>query len=184
MSITFARLTLLVVLSTPVLEAQGVASAPLQRLAVLIGAWDVEDIYRSISGVEIRERGVRRCAWVLRDRYVECVTQGRNASGREREYRWLINYNSETTQYELTGFFSNVTFKDHKTFRIDSTGTVWNIRSPASRGDDGVHQWSGAELRFEGRDRAVWTAYRNLETGPISEWTQSTRETWVRRTEP
>jgi hypothetical protein len=180
----FSALAFLLASSAPALEAQGEAGDALQRLAVLIGSWDVEDVYRPISGAEIRERGVRRCAWVLRNRYVECVTLGRNASGREREYRWLINHNSETGQYELTGFFSNVTFRDHKTFRIDSTGTVWSIRGPSHAGDDGIHQWTGAELRFEGRNRAVWTGYRNLETSPVTEWAPSARETWVRRPEP
>jgi hypothetical protein len=114
---------------------------------------------------------------------MECVTQARNAAGREREYRWLITFNATTGRYELVAIFSNTPLQLHQTIRIDSTGQVWNIRSPASV-SDGVEQWSGAQLRFEGTDRAVWMGYRNFDTMPITEWGQSTRETWVRRRSP
>lgn len=161
--------------------AQTPAQDPMRRLAVLIGEWDTEDVYRPIKGAEIREVGVRTCAYTLRERYIECVTRGRNpSSGREREYRWLINYNTETHRYDIIGVFSNYTGKVVHTVRIDSTGTVWNIRTPSSF-DDGIEQWSWAQLVFEGTDRAVWTGYRNLETSAPTDWSPSTRETWVRR---
>ena len=164
----------------PSLRAQAAASDPLRRLAILVGSWDVEDVYQPVSGAPIRETGVRRCAWALLDRYIECVTRARNASGREREYRWLINFDTQTKRYELTGVFNNVTFRIHQSIQIDSTGTVWNIRSPPYV-NDGIEQWSGAQLRFDGNDRAVWTSYRNLDTTPVTQWAQSSRETWVRR---
>ena len=106
--------------------------------------------------------------------------RGRNASGREREYRWLLNYNTETRRYDLVGVFSNYTGKVVQTIRIDSTGTVWNIRSPSSV-SDGIEQWSWAQLVFESPNGAVWTGYRNLETNAPGDWSVSTRETWVRR---
>jgi hypothetical protein len=160
--------------------AQTQTDDPVRRLQPLIGTWEVDDTYRPISGREIRETGVRTCAYMLANRYVECVTRGRNASGREREYRWLINYNTETRRYDLVGIFSNYTGKVVQTIRIDSTGTVWNIRSPSSM-SDGIEQWSWAQLVFESPNRAVWTGYRNLETNAPGDWSVSTRETWVRR---
>jgi hypothetical protein len=153
----------------------------MQRLGILLGAWDVDDTYRTRTGGELRETGVRTCSTALRGRYIECVTVGRNASGTEREYRWHITWNAATRRYELLGMFSNNVMKLQQTFRIDSTGMVWNIRSPASVDDDGIEQWTGAQLRFESRDRAVWTSYRNFDTMPVTEWQQGTRETWVRR---
>jgi hypothetical protein len=174
-------LLLLALVTTSAARAQSQSTDPLRPLAILIGTWDVDDVYQPLSGAEIREAGVRTCVYTLLDRYVECVTRARSASGREREYRWLINYNRETHRYDIVGIFSNYTGKVHHTVRIDSTGTVWNIRTPSSFTDDGIEQWSWAQLVFEGRDRAVWTAYRNLETNAPTEWSVSTRETWVRR---
>ena len=154
---------------------------PVRRLQPLIGTWDVDDTYQPIRGNAIRETGTRTCAWMLANRYVECVTRGRNAaSGREREYRWLINYNTETRRYDLIGIFSNYTGKVVQTIRIDSTGGVWNIRAPSST-DDGIEQWNWAQLVFESPNRAVWTSYRNLETSAPSEWVVGTRESWLRR---
>ena len=163
-------------------RAQTAAPDPLRPLSALIGTWDTEDVYRPITGPEIREVGVRTCSLVLLERYVECVTRGRNAtSGREREYRWFINFNRETNRYDIVGIFSNYTGKVTHTARLDSTGRVWNIRTPSSFTDDGIEQWSWAQLVFDGPDRAVWTGYRNLETNAPTEWSVSTRETWVRR---
>ena len=163
-------------------RAQTAATDPLRPLSALIGTWDTEDVYRPITGREIREVGVRTCSLVLLERYVECVTRGRNAtSGREREYRWFINFNRETNRYDIVGIFSNYTGKVTHTARIDSTGRVWNIRTPSSFTDEGIEQWSWAQLVFDGPDRAVWTGYRNLETNAPTEWSVSTRETWVRR---
>ena len=178
-----ARVAAIVSFSVAVpVRAQPTTADPMRPLSVLIGTWDTEDVYRPISGAEIREIGVRTCSLVLLDRYVECVTRGRNpASGREREYRWYINFNRETNRYDIVGIFSNYTGKVTHTARIDSTGRVWNIRTPSSFTDAGLEQWSWAQLVFDGPDRAVWTGYRNLETNAPTEWSVSTRETWVRR---
>ena len=170
---------LTVMLGVPTLAQP--ADDPLQRLAPVLGSWDVEDVYRSPSGTESRERGVRTCVRILRNRYVECTTVGVNANGREREYRWLINFNTATRHYELTGIFSNVTFRIHQTIRIDSSGTLWNIRGQPYD-DGGVIQWSGAQLQFSGPDQAVWTGYRNFDSTSVASWEPSSRETWRRRT--
>ena len=63
---------------------------------------------------------------------------------------------------------------------LDSTGGVWHIRT-APYQEPGHETWLGAELRFDGRDRAVWTGYRNVPSNPITSWQESSRETWVRR---
>ncbi|MBC7895832.1 MAG: hypothetical protein H7066_10475 [Cytophagaceae bacterium] len=170
-------------LSTGVARGQG-TSDPLHALSLIVGVWDVDDTYRAASGTESREVGVRTCAPALLTRYIECVTRARNAAGREREYRWFLTFNAPARRYELLAMFSNTSLMLRQTIRIDSTGLVWNIRSPASVNDDGVEQWSGAQLRFEGTDRAVWTGFRNFDTMPITEWGPSTRETWVRRRNP
>ena len=170
----------LAVITAPSAFAQTPADEAMRRLQPLIGTWDVDDTYRPIRGAEIREAGTRTCAYVLANRYVECVTRARNASGREREYRWMVNYNTETRRYDLVGIFSNWSGKVVQTIRIDSTGNVWNLRAPSST-SDGIEQWSWAQIVFESPDRAVYTSYRNLETNAPSEWTLATRETWVRR---
>jgi hypothetical protein len=150
------------------------------RLSVLVGSWDVEDVYRSMDGREHRESGVRTCAYVMMNRYLECVTRGRNQAGREREYRWWFSWNPDSGRYELLSLFSNVPLKLHQTVYLDSTGGVWNIRTPPHQ-EPGSETWLGAELRFDGRDRAVWTGYRNMQSNAITSWQQSSRETWVRR---
>jgi hypothetical protein len=177
--ISLLRVVLIAAAGVQTLAAQSATSPELQRLSPILGTWNVEDIYRPIGGGEIRETGVRTCAWVLQRRYVECVTQGRNPAGREREYRWFINYNTETNRYETAEVFSNYSGKIVRTFRIDSTGLVWNIRAPSSM-NGGIEQWSWAQLVFRGTDSATWTGYRNLETQSAREWAESTRETWVR----
>ncbi len=160
--------------------ATGESDDPRLRLAPILGTWDVYDLYQPPGAAPIREIGVRTCAWALRERYVECVTQARNAQGREREYRWLINYNPETGRYDLVGVFSNYLGKVNQTLRIDDTGKNWTIRAPSSI-DDGIERWSWALLVFEGDDRATWTTYRNLETAAPTDWHVTTRETWRRR---
>jgi hypothetical protein len=160
--------------------AQPAIDSAMRRLQPIIGTWEVDDTYRSTRGAVIRETGLRTCAYVLENRYVECITRGRNPAGREREYRWMLNYNMETRRYDLIGIFSNYTGKVIQTFRIDSTGTVWNLRA-ASSADDGIEQWHWAQLVFESPDRAVYTSYRNLETSSPTDWTVATRETWIRR---
>ena len=177
------RLSMVIVVCFAVRNAaaQTAADTAMRRLDRLIGSWDVDDTYRPIRGAAIRETGIRTCAYTLANRYIECVTRGRNASsGREREYRWIINYNTETHRYDLIGIFSNYTGKVVQTFRIDSTGTVWNLRAPSSA-DDGIEQWHWAQIVFESQDRVVYTSYRNLETNAPTEWSVATRETWVRR---
>lgn len=162
-------------------HAQTQPQDPMNRLNILIGSWDVEDVYTPISGPQIREEGVRTCARALLGRYLECVTKAKKANGREREYRWYLTYSSDSKKYELVSLFSNVSFKISQTIRIDATGKVWNIRSQPSSDDDGVEQWTWAQLRFESNDRAVWTSYRNFDTGAPGDWSPSTRETWVRK---
>lgn len=152
----------------------------MRRLSTIIGVWEVDDIYRSPNGSEWRETGVRTCAYALRNRYVECVTQARSARGVDRVYRWSITWDPSVRRYDLVGLFSNTPLIVRQTIRIDSSGTVWNIRSPAVVGD-GVEQWTGAQLTFEDADRAVWTSYRNFDTQAVTHWEQGTRETWVRR---
>ena len=158
-------------------------SAAIERLAVLIGSWDTEDVYTAVDGSQSRETGVRTCSWTMRNSYVECVTVGRNQAGREREYRWFITHNPVSSRYEVVGIFSNVPMKVRQTIHIDSTGSVWNIRS-ASSVSDGIEWSHAAQLIFDGRDRAVWTGYRSPDTGPPSAWSVSTRETWARRVGP
>ena len=48
------------------------------------------------------------------------------------------------------------------------------------RSEDG-RDWLGAELRFAGNDRAVWTGYRNVSSTSITSWVESSREVWIRR---
>lgn len=181
-AISVGVLVLASVASAPA-AAQGTApgaTEAMRRLSIFVGTWDVDDVYRSASGRESRETGTRTCSWVLGGAYVECVTRGRNQAGREREYRWLINHDPERNRYDIVSVFQNWTGKLHQTMRLDSAGTTFEIRAPSST-DDGVEQWTWARLVFDGPDRAVWTSWRNRETESPSTWTQSTRETWVRR---
>ena len=104
-------------------EAQAPPAPPpqLARLSSLIGAWNVDDTYQPPGAPPIRDVGVRTCAYVLMQRYIECTTRARNPeTGREREYRWLINYNTESRRYDIVGVFSNYAGKVTQTFHVDS----------------------------------------------------------------
>ncbi|NOT08558.1 MAG: hypothetical protein HOP28_10180 [Gemmatimonadales bacterium] len=153
----------------------------MKRLAPLIGTWDTEDIYRPESPTPSIERGVRRCAYALGDRYIECVTMATNARGLGREYRFYITWDPERGRYTMLSIWSNVGGLQLTTFAIDSTGREWDIRGTAPYVENGIERRTWSTLTFAAPDSIVWLGRYNLSSDSPTSWPVSFRETWRRR---
>lgn len=180
--VVFALVTVLVALVIPVQTALGQSRAERVRaLAPLVGTWDTEDTYRPDSPSPSVERGERRCAFTMLDQYVECTTRGRNASGREREYRFYLTWDADRGRYTFLSIWSNTGGMSLTTFTIDSTGQEWDIRGTTPYVEDGVEHRSWSTLRWVNADSIVWTGRQNLSSERPDAWPITFRETWRRR---
>jgi hypothetical protein len=177
---------LIALTASGVLDRAGVASAQtlqerLQLLAPLVGTWDTEDTYRPDSAKPAVERGVRRCAFAVADRYVECITRGTNAAGRTREYRFYLTWDPDRGRYTMLSFWSNVGNMSLTTFTIDSTGKVWDIRGTAPYVENGVESRTWSTLTIVAPDAIEWVGRINRSTDAPTSWPVTFRETWKRR---
>lgn len=153
----------------------------MQRLSPIVGTWNTEDVYRPDSVTPAVERGVRRCAPALANRYVECITMGRNASGREREYRFYITWDPARSAYTFLSFWSNVAGNQLTTFTVDSTGREWDIRGTSPFVTNGTEVRTWGTLTWVTPDSIVWIGRRNTSTESPLAWPISFRETWSRQ---
>ena len=157
------------------------AEERVRRLAAIVGTWDTVDTYRPDSPKPIVEHGVRRCGFALRDRYIECITLGTNAAGRQREYRFYLTWDGDRGRYTMLSFWSNTGGMDLNAFTLDETATVWDIRDTAPWVEDGVETRAWSTLRFESPDKILWEGRSNSSNDPPTSWPVSFRETWQRR---
>lgn len=179
MTTTRLGLVTALLLGTPSgLAAQGSPStAWLQPLA---GVWDTEDTYYPLSGQPQVERAVRTCEPVMRATYLQCESVVTRADGRDRTYRFLLNYNPTMSRFEMLSLWSNVPHKVAQVLTPDATRRRWRIENLVVIGDlDLATHWS--ELVFDGDDRIVWTGRRATAGGDPATAPISFRETWLRR---
>ena len=147
----------------------------------LVGVWDTEDTYHPADGPPIVETGVRTCSLVLRDQYLQCDTEAVNAQGVERTYRWMINYNSVMSRFEMLSIWSNVPFKAVSALEALEHDQGWWLRSVAVVGDTETDPPSYSEIVLETADSIVWTG-RRVSDGVLPEDAPvSFVETWIRR---
>jgi hypothetical protein len=154
------------------------------RLDGLLGTWQTVDVYRPDSPSPSVERGTRRCARALRERYVECVTEATNAAGRSREYRFYLTWDGERDSYTLLSFWSNVGGIALSTIALDAAAQVWDIRGTTPYVEDGVETRTWSTLRFTTPDAIVWEGRTNSSTNSPDSWPITFRETWTRVGEP
>ena len=170
-----AALAAFVSLAAPAAQTPTVA----QAMRDWIGVWQTEDTYYPASGQPIVERAVRTCALVMNDAYLQCETV--SAGARSRTYRFLVNYNRNTSRFEMLSIWSNVPHKAVASLTPDAAGIRWTMENVAVIGDDEPMSPSWSELVFESRDRIVWTGRRvtaattDPRTAPVS-----FREVWTR----
>ena len=161
----------------------GTAPAPherVQRLDEVVGIWETVDTYRPESPQASVERGLRRCAYALAGRYIECLTEATNGAGRRREYRFYFTWDDDRDRYTFLSFWSNVGGMALSTFTVDETGTVWDIRGLAPYVEDGVEHRTWSVLRFVSPDQIVWEGRSNVSSDPPDAWGLTFRETWRR----
>ncbi len=139
----------LMLIATTSLPAQS-----LRDIEILIGKWTVEE--RHASGWW--EKGERTCEWIMDSTYIQCETKARSSQGKERTYRFLINYNGQTGRFEMTGIYSNWPLKQHDAIRLDGTGMRWTLEEIAAVGETTERR---ATIIFTDRDNYSWTG-RNL----------------------
>jgi hypothetical protein len=153
--------------------------SPMDALQPLIGVWDTHDTYHPETGASIVERGVRTCQLVMHSSYVQCETIAPRPNGRERSYRFLINFNPDSSRYEMLSIWSNIPPKLVQQLTPSDDYRRWRITNIAIVGAEPSHHWS--ELVVESAQRIVWTGRRvrvgqNPADAPVS-----FRETWTRR---
>jgi hypothetical protein len=150
-------------------------------LSPWVGTWDTEDTYFPAAGGSTVERGVRTCAFVMRNTYLQCETVvERERTG--RVYRFLLNYNATTARFEMLSLWSNVPHKLVQRVTPDEERRRWTFANLAVVGDSDPLSPHWSELVFEAPDRIVWTGRRvqdqttNPATAPLS-----FKELWRRR---
>lgn len=149
-------------------------------LQPLAGVWDTEDTYYPLSGQPLVERAVRTCEPVMRGTYLQCESVVTRADGRDRTYRFLLNYNPTMSRFEMLSLWSNVPHKVAQVLTPDATRRRWRIENLVVIGDlDLATHWS--ELVLDGEDRIVWTGRRVAAGGDPATAPISFRETWQRR---
>jgi hypothetical protein len=149
-------------------------------LQPFVGVWDTEDTYHPVSGQPIVERAVRTCELVMRGSYLQCESVVTRADGRDRTYRFLLNYNSTMSRFEMLSLWSNVPHKVVQALTPDVTRRRWHIENVAVIGDPApASHWS--DLIFESADRIVWTGRRVTAGVDPARAPISFVETWRRR---
>jgi hypothetical protein len=154
-------------------------ATPLDSLRSLIGVWDTQDTYHPETGAPSVESGVRTCALVMNDSYVQCETIAQRANGRSRAYRFLINYNRDSARYEMLSIWSNIPLKLVQKLMPLDQNRRWRVTNLALVGAPLEPHWS--EIVFERPDRIVWTGRRVRDGTPPESSPVSFVETWTRR---
>src|SRR5262249_2153299 len=98
-----------------------------------------------------------------------------------RTYRFLINYNRNTSRFEMLSLWSNVPHKAVQSMTPDDARAHWTIEDIAVIGDDGSPSRHWSELAFEGADRIIWTGRRVRDKEDPRSAPVSFVETWTRR---
>lgn len=173
------RQLLLAITLITIATTQVDAQTPLDALRPLIGVWDTHDTYHPETGPPIVERGVRTCDLVLHGSYIQCETIAPRPNGRERSYRFLINFNGDSARYEMLSIWSNIPPKLVQRLTPTDDNRRWTISNIAIVGAEPSSHWS--ELVIETPARIVWTGRRvragqNPADAPIS-----FVDTWTKR---
>jgi hypothetical protein len=150
-------------------------------LAPLIGVWNTTDTYQPLQGAPIVENAVRTCRAVMRNAYVECETVVERPNGTGRAYRFLINYNRNTSRFEMLSIWSNVPHKAVQSLTPNASRDRWVFENVAVVGDTESMTPHWSELVVESRDRIVWTGRRETAGSNPREAPISFLETWTRR---
>jgi hypothetical protein len=157
------------------------AEPTMQWLASLAGTWNTEDTYHPADGSKpIVERAVRTCQLVMHGSYMQCESVVTRPDGTGRTYRFLINYNRTTKQFEMLSIWSNVPHKLVQALTPDAGRRRWSIANVAVVGDDEPLSNHWSELVFESDDRIVWTGRRVSPGGNPSTSPLAFVESWVR----
>jgi hypothetical protein len=147
-------------------------------LQPLVGVWATEDTYHPRSGSPTVERAVRTCDLVMRGSYLQCESVV--TAGRDRTYRFLLNYNPTMARFEMLSVWSNVPHKLAQMLTPDVTRRRWHVENLAVIGDrESSAHWS--DLVLESADRIVWTGRRVTAGGDPATAPISFVETWTRR---
>jgi hypothetical protein len=156
------------------------AQSPLDPLRPLLGVWDTRDIYYPAAGDSSIEIGVRTCELVMNDTYIQCETRASRAGGRARTYRFMINYNRNTSQFEMLSIWSNVPHKAVYALTPQAAPNRWRLTNVATIGvdDDGAHF---SDLVFESAVSINWTGRRVAQGQDPTYAPVSFRETWRKR---
>ena len=156
------------------------AQSPLDALRPLIGVWDTHDTYQPETGAPIVERGVRTCELVMHGSYIQCETVAPRPNGRERSYRFLINFNRDSSRYEMLSIWSNIPPKlVQQLTPMEDENRRWRITNIAIVGGERSDHWS--ELVLETPQRIVWTGRRVRPGQNPAEAPISFVDTWTKR---
>ena len=176
-----SALILAIGFAAPDISAAQSALDRVRSLAAILGVWETRDVYRPDTPSQSVELGRRTCGYALANRYIECITMGTSAAGREREYRFYITWDEDRERFTMLSFWSNVAGMQLTAFTVDSTGRAWDIRSTAPYVENGVESRTWSTLRWVTPDSIVWTGRINRSTEPPDSWPVTFRETWRRR---
>lgn len=95
----------------------------------------------------------------MRGTYLQCESVVTRPDGRDRTYRFLLNYNATMSRFEMLSLWSNVPHKLVQVLTPDGTRRRWHVEHLAVIGDpEPASHWS--ELVFESAERIVWTGRR------------------------
>lgn len=150
-------------------------------LDFLVGVWDTEDTYHPATGKPTVERGVRTCALVMRESYLQCETLVDRGEGRGRTYRFIANYNATVKRFEMLSIWSNVPHKLVQSLTPDAARRTWRFENIAVVGDDEPLSANWSELVIESPERIVWTGRRITAGADPANAPLSFRETWTRQ---
>ena len=162
--------------SLPILAQDAPSTAWLQSF---VGVWATEDTYYPVSGQPIVERAVRTCELVMRGSYLQCESVVTRGDGRDRTYRFLLNYNRTMSRFEMLSLWSNVPHKVAQVLTPDAARRRWRVENLVVIGDlEAATHWS--ELVFDSDDRIVWTGRRVAAGGDPASAPISFVEAWRR----
>lgn len=174
-----ALVLLMLMTAVPPRPAHAQDSPSTAWLQPFVGVWATEDTYHPVSGQPIVERAVRTCELVMRGSYLQCESVVTRGDGRDRTYRFLLNYNPTMSRFEMLSLWSNVPHKVAQMLAPDSARRRWRVQNLVVIGDlELATHWS--ELVFDGDDRIVWTGRRVSAGGDPATSPISFVETWRR----
>lgn len=143
----------------------------IKDLDAFIGTWNVEEATIADERREVNERGIRTCSYALSDTYISCETRSRfEKTGKERVYKFLINYNQVDKRFEMVGVYSNWGRKNLYTFTVQKEPLRLDLRGMFPAVENGIERRSWDLIEFEGKDKYTWTVRRNKSTDAPTEW--------------